>query len=171
MRSTPQIEEILAHTMILVAKLENSNEFEDLKLTNRELRITGIKRTHHDDDTILKNVSEQVKYLKQGLADLFDKPKYIGVGLLKQVKTTLQNEGISISNYNNDDEDENDENEDEDKDDTDDKDEPGNSDSESIDDEESEEESDSESEESEEDAEESSEGEHSEEEEYLEVVQ
>ena len=169
MRSTPQIEEILAHTMILVAKLENSDEFEHLKLTNRELRITGIKRTHHDDDTILKNVSEQVKYLKKGLADLFDKPKYIGVGLLKQVKTTLQNEGISISNYNNDDEeDENDENEDEDKDD---KDEPGNSDSESIDGEESEEESDDESEESEEDAEEISDSEaDSEEEEYLEVV-
>jgi cobalamin biosynthesis protein CobT len=163
MRSTPQIEEILAHTMILVAKLENSDEFEDLKLTNRELRITGIKRTHHYDDTILNNVSEQVKYLKQGLADLFDKPKYIGVGLLKQVKTTLQNEGISISNYNDDEEDENDENEDEDEE------EPGNSDSESIDNEESEE-SEGESEESEEDAEESSDGEHSEEEEYLELV-
>jgi hypothetical protein len=94
MQSTPQ--ETLTHAMIFVSKFDQDK---DLKLTSKELRLSGIKRTHRSDDTIHQNVSEQVKYLKEGLADLFQKPKYIGVGLLKKVNTTLQNEGIST--YNN----------------------------------------------------------------------
>ena len=139
MRATPHVEEILAHAMILVSKLDNSDQYKDLKLSNRELNITGIKRTHHDDDTILNDVSQQVKYLKKGLTELLDKPKYIGVGLLKQIKTKLQNEGINLSNYTGCDDDSAEEEEE--------KDEEKKSDSESIDGEESDESEDEEEEE------------------------